>query len=132
MPLKSLIRRRLVKGFYFRITIPWPEGPARDKRKGDAVNIFQKIKEMLAWRNLLPFLKLIFKGLLLILVSGLKDLAIEAAKEVASKGLPDDETKRKEFERIMRQKAQEKGIEIGGSALNLLRELAVQYWKQNQ
>lgn len=129
MSLKSLIKQRIAKGFYFRITIPWPTGPLRDIKKEETMGLWTEIKERFAWKRLLPFLKLIFKGLPLLLIDGLKDLAIETAKEVAAKGLPNDEAKRKEFEKIMRQKAKEEGLELKDSALNLLRELAIQFIK---
>jgi hypothetical protein len=115
-----------IPSFRLTIRIPWPEGP----HKEDNVNIFTKIKEMFSWNRLLPFLKVIFRGILLLLVEGLKDLAIEAAKEVATKGLPDDESKRRAFAEIMKQKAISKGKELGDFELNLLRELAIGYWKQ--
>lgn len=93
------------------------------------MGLFKTIKGMFAWNSIVGFLKEVFKGILLLIVQGAKDLAVEAAREVATKGLPDDEAKRKEFERIMREKAQAKGMEIGTLALNLLRELAVAYLK---
>ena len=91
--------------------------------------MFKKLKEFFAWRRVSSFLKAIFKGALLLLFSELKDLAIEAAKLVVEKGLPTDEEKRHEFERIMRAKAKEKGYELKDSLLNLLREIAVAYLK---
>lgn len=91
--------------------------------------MFKKLKEFFAWRKILGFLKAIFKGALLLLFSELQELAIEAAKLVATKGLPTDEEKRHEFERIMRAKAKEKGYELKDNILNLLRELVVAYLK---
>ena len=93
------------------------------------MGLISKIKEMFAWRRVLAFLKIIFQGALLLAFDSLKDLAIEAAKTVATKGLPTDEEKRHEFERIMRAKAKEEGFELKDSLLNLLREHAIAYIK---
>ena len=106
-----------------KVTIPWPE------TKEDFMKIWDTIKEFFAWKRVSVFLKKLFKGLLLILFDELKDLAIATAKIVAEKGLPDDEEKRHEFERIFREKAKEKGYELKDSALNLLREMAIAYLK---
>ena len=93
------------------------------------MSVFSKIKEFFAWNRVQAFLKALFKGLLLILLDSLKDIAIEAAKEVASKGLPTDEAKRVEFARIMTIKATAEGYELKDSTIALLRELAVNYLK---
>lgn len=107
----------------FKVTIPWPE------KKEDVMNIWNKIKEFFAWKRVSVFLRQLFKGLLLILLDELKDMAITTVRIVAEKGLPDDEEKRHEFERIFREKAKEKGYELKDSVLNLLREMAIVYLK---
>lgn len=93
------------------------------------MGLISKIKEIFAWRKLAALLKVIFRGALLLAWAEFQELAIAAAQEVATKGLPTDEEKRHEFERIMREKTRESGKRLSDSLLNYLREEAVLYLK---
>lgn len=126
---ETWVNRQLEKGIFISVTKPWPEGPNRDINKEDDMNLFQKIKEMFTWNRIVKFLKIMFKGARGIVYAALIDLAVDAAKQVAEKGFPDDETKRREFAKIMTEKTKSKGYEVGASLLNQLREDAVAYIK---
>lgn len=91
--------------------------------------MFQWLKELLTWKRVVAFLKVIFKGVMLLLFDELKELAIEAAKTVAEMGLPTDAEKQKKFAEIMKAKAKEHGYELKDSVMNFLRETAVAYLK---
>jgi hypothetical protein len=93
------------------------------------MKIWEKIKAVFAWNSIVPFLKEIFKGIVLIVFQGGMDLALEAVKTIAAQGLPTDEAKQKAFADTMMPKLKEKGMAVGNSTLNLLRESAVAYLK---
>lgn len=88
-------------------------------------NLFNSLR-----RALWSFLKAIFQGAVELILSQLRELAIEIVKEIADDPtlLTDEEKRNAAFERL-KSAALDKGIETRDSLISLAIELAVTYCK---
>ena len=84
------------------------------------------------WTLAEPFLKEVLSQTASNALASLQSLAIAAVTQIATQGLPDDDTKRKAFENYMKAKLQEQGMVLKDSELNLLRETALAIVKAAQ
>ena len=82
------------------------------------------------WTLASPFLNEVLSESAKNVWSGLQDLAIEAVKQIATQGLPNDEAKQKAFKDYMAQAAKDELSQLKDSEINLLRETAVAIYKK--
>ena len=95
-------------------------------------SVFGKAKTFIkkAWELATPFFKEILRASTAAAFESLKELAIEAVKQIATQGLPTDDAKRKAFADYMKVATEKEGIELKDYELNLLRETAYAIWKK--
>ncbi len=129
--LNEIWKKKLKRGFSFKITIPWPEGPSRDKKMEEDMGILKNIGNFFTglFNKFIPIFKAFIAEALpiakAILIALLKDIAINAVTKAQNTDLNDDDKRKQAFKEI-KAYAIDKGIKAGDSIINITIELALQ------
>lgn len=95
-------------------------------------SLFDKIGTVIkkAWNLASPFLNEVLSETAQNIWKSSQDLFIAGIQYVATQGLPTDESKQNAFKDYMTKAAKEKVVQLKGSELNLLREMALAIYKK--